>query len=206
MEYPLEKKVNGIKEITTVTIPDETIEKIISIGDGTAIWAKLVDGGFSINDKIITEMKGVICGINPYLVKWENKQPHKIQHISDDDKIPPGYERRVDLRILVDEQIVGISLAKSSFKYQLSPFLRYLRNCGLRPENVVTRLRSKQVSNVHGTFNVVVFEMSNIRENTSLKKVEPLEPACEVEQEVSQAEQTNTNAEKAPSAVPEQWT
>jgi hypothetical protein len=156
-----------------INIPDETIDEIITIGDDAAVWAKLVDSGFLINDKTIPTIEGIIYQIHPYLVRWEGKQPHKIPHVSNDEEIPDGYERRVDLKVLVDGQLIGLSLSKSSVKYQLSLYLKYLKSNGLRPELVLTRLLSKKVSNVHGTFNVVVFEMLGSAKNTTVKKVEP---------------------------------
>jgi hypothetical protein len=189
-------------DLVTVNIPKETIDEVIKIGDDVAMWSKVVDGGFSINDKIITEYDGIILGINLYCVRWENKQPHKIPNILKEEDIPEGYERRADLKILVDGQIIGISLPKSSLKYQLSPYLRYLRNCGLKPNDVVTRLKSKQVSNSYGTFNVVVFEMLGSAKNVAAKKVEPQSGP---DQGTPQVVPQSAAEQKTPSAIPSEW-
>jgi hypothetical protein len=123
MQKELIVKENRDGNLVPVSIPDETIEQIISMGNNVAMWGKLVDNGISINNKTIAEARGIIIDIHQYLVKWDNKQPHKIANVVNDEDIPEGYERRVDLKILIDDQIVGISLAKSSFKYQLAPYL-----------------------------------------------------------------------------------
>jgi hypothetical protein len=52
-------------------------------------------------------------------------------------------------------------------KFQLSPYLKYLKNQGLRPEDVITRITSKQVSNQMGTFQVAVFEVADEKEKSS---------------------------------------
>jgi len=205
MEKQLISKEEGIGELTTVNIPDEIIEEIISIGGDSVMWSKLVDGGFLINEKTIPAIEGIIFRIHPYMVRWDNKRPHKIPNIPNDEVIPEGYERRVDLKVLVDGQLLGLSLSKSSIKFQLSPYLRYLKNSGLRPEDVVTRLKSKQVSNVHGTFNVVVFEMLGTAKNITVKKVEPLEPLSGAGQETRPDVPPCTAEQEAPSAIPPEW-
>jgi hypothetical protein len=143
--------------IVVVNIPDEVIDAIVEIGDQVALWAKVTETGFLINDKIFSEISGRIINMNLHYVKWTDKKPHKIL-FELGKKLPEGYESRLDLFVEVDGQVVGISLSKSSLKYHLSPYLRNLKNIGMRPEDVISRLRVKQVTNKFGSFNVVIFD------------------------------------------------
>jgi len=158
---------NEEKNLTTVggtppAIPDENIKSIIDLSDDIAIWCKLVPGGFQFANqgKIVEELVGQVVSINPYLINFDagDRLPAKKPHVKEDTQIPEGYSRRCDIKIITGGQVVGISLAPSSMKFQLSPYLKYLKNQGLRPEDVITRITSKQVSNNMGTFQVAVFE------------------------------------------------
>ena len=97
------------------------------------------------NDKIISEMCGRIIRIILYGVKWSDKKPDKIPFDPGKD-LPEGYEPRCDLFIEVGKQVIGISLSKTSLKYHFSPYVRNLKNNGLRPEDVISRLRVKQAT------------------------------------------------------------
>jgi hypothetical protein len=161
---------------TSPAIPDESIDSVIEMSDDIAIWCKPVRGGFQFanQDKIVPELVGKLVSITPYLINFDegDRQPAKLPHVKSDLEIPEGYSRRCDIKIQAGGQVVGISLAPSSMKFQLSPYLKYLRNQGLRPEDVVTRLTSKQVSNSLGTFQVVVFEMLDGKEKPSETPIE----------------------------------
>ena len=149
-----------------VDIPDDVIEAVAAIGDQVALWVKIVETGFLLNDKVIPEISGRIINMNLHYVKWTDKKPHKIP-FDLGKELPEGYESRLDLFVEVDGQVVGISLPKSSLKYHLSPYVRNLKNNGLRPEDVISRLRVKQVTNKYGSFNVVIF-------NAVVKVAEPI--------------------------------
>jgi hypothetical protein len=144
--------------IVVVNISDDVIDFILDIGNQVALWAKPTETGFSANDKIIEEIIGRIVNIKAYLVKWIDKQPHKIP-INPGEDLPEGYEPRCDLFIDVGGQVIAISLSKSSLKFHLSPYVRNLKNKGLGPEDVITRLRVKQATNKFGSFNVVIFDL-----------------------------------------------
>lgn len=155
-------------EITTTggtppSIPDENIDAVIEMSEDITIWTKLVPGGFQFTnqDKMVPEIVGRVVSIVSLLVNFDegDRQPAKLPHVKSDLEIPPGYSRRCEVKIQSGGQVVGISLAPSSMKFQLSPYLKYLKNQGLRPEEVTTRITSKQVSNNLGTFQVAVFEM-----------------------------------------------
>ncbi len=156
-----EKNLTTVGE-TSPAVSDESIDSVIELSEDIAIWCKLVRGGFQFTnqDKIIEELAGKIVSIIPYLINFDegDRQPAKLPHVKSDLEIPEGYSRRCDVKILSGDQVVGISLAPSSMKFQLSPYLKYLRNQRLRPEDVITRVTSKQVSNNMGTFQVAVFE------------------------------------------------
>ena len=129
-----------------VKISDDVIEAVAAIGDQVALWVKIVETGFLLNDKVIPEISGRIINMNLHYVKWTDKKPDKIP-FDLGKELPEGYESRLDLFVEVDGQVVGISLPKSSLKYHLSPYVRNLKNNGLRPEDVISRLRVKQVTN-----------------------------------------------------------
>ena len=161
---------------TPPTIPDENVKAVIEMSDDLAIWCKLVRGGFQFanQDKIVEELVGQIVSIQPYLINFDagDRIPAKLPHVKSDLEIPEGYSRRCDIKIITGGQLVGISLAPSSMKHQLSPYLKYLKNQGLRPEDVVTRITIKEVSNSMGTFSVAVFEMVGGKEKPSETPIE----------------------------------
>ena len=144
-------------------IPDEKIDQVISLSDDQTIWVKLIEGGFKIvsQDKFVKFLEGKTVDVNPYLIKFENGTPTKLPNATNDLEIPEGYERRCDLKLLIGEEVFGISLPPSSAKFYLSPYLKYLKNRNLRPEDVLTRVTSKQASNKHGTWPVAVFELAD---------------------------------------------
>ena len=149
------------RENYELSIDNGTLEDVAALSDDWAMWVKLRDSGFEFvsMDKTVPELVGKIIDIRPYLVRFENGQPDKLPHCKNDLEIPEGYERRCDIKIETQGQVVGISLSKSSFIHQLSPFIKFLKNQGLRPEQVMTRLQSKQASNNLGVWNICTFEM-----------------------------------------------
>ena len=158
------------KNLTTVgetppAIPDENVKAVIDMSDDVAIWGKLVPGGiqFPNQDKIVPEIIGQLVQITPYLINFVagDRLPAKKPHVKDDIEIPEGYSRRCDIKLNAGGQVIGLSLAPSSMKFQLSPYLKHLQNQGLRPDKVLTRITSRQVSNNMGTFQVAVFEVAN---------------------------------------------
>jgi hypothetical protein len=143
-------------------IPDEKIDQIISLSDDQTIWIKVIEGGFKITsqDKFVKFLVGKIVDATPYLIKFEGGTPTKIPNVINDLEIPEGYERRCDVKLLVEDEVFGISLPPSSTKFYLSPYLKYLKNKNMRPESVLTRVISKQASNQFGTWPVAVFELA----------------------------------------------
>jgi hypothetical protein len=180
-ERKKEETMNEERNLTTVgetspAIPDENIQNVIDLSEDIAIWCKLVLGGFQFanQDKIVPELVGPMVSIQSYLINFDagDRQPAKLPHVKSDLEIPEGYSRRCDVKVLTGGQVVGISLAPSSTKFQLSPYLKYLKNQGLRPEDVVTRITSKQVSNNMGTFCVAVFEATDGEKKPSETPIE----------------------------------
>jgi hypothetical protein len=164
------------------SIPDESIHQVMKLSDDVAIWAKPVAGGFQFpsQDKIVPEIVGTIVQIQPYLINFDagDRLPAKKPHVESDLEIPEGYSRRCDIKLSAGGQVVGISLAPSSLKFQLSPYLKYLSNQRLRPEEVLTRVTSRQASNNMGTFQVAVFEVADGEpEVPEVANSEPEEPS-----------------------------
>jgi hypothetical protein len=143
-----------------IRIPEETLEEIVAMADDHILWMKATQFGFSHDEKVISEIRGIIIQAEPYLVKFEGigKPPIKKPHVLNDSDIPEGFERRCDIKIDVgDGQIIGVSLSKSSFRRGLAPYLKYLRNQGLHPHDVVTIMRTRLASNQFGQFPVIDF-------------------------------------------------
>lgn len=170
--------------LVVIRIPDERIDQIINLGEDSTFWLKVSSGGFVANDRVIPQLIGIITDIVPYFVRWEGKVPTKIP-IS--DQIPDGFEIRCDIKVLVDGQVVGISLSKSTVRYQLSPYIRSLKNSGVKPEEVFSRLRVKQATNAYGTFNVVIFECVGPAKTTGPPNQVPPAPVTEVASESSKS-------------------
>ena len=155
------------KEETSPTIPDQVYEDLIAISDDSRLWARLTDGGFKFpaQDKVVPELVGRIKVINLYTAKFPEGggAPQKRPWVKDESQLEPGWKQRADVKIHVNGQLIGLSLAPSSVKHQLSPYTRYLTNQGLRMEDVVTRITSRQVSNQMGSYNVAVFETTDTK-------------------------------------------
>ena len=81
-----------------------------------------------------------------------------LPHVKNENEIPKGFERRCDIKIDSGGTLVGLSLSKSSFKFQLCPYLKHLNNQGLRPEEVTTRIRTQMRSNNLGSWSIAVFD------------------------------------------------
>jgi hypothetical protein len=144
--------------VVTISIPDEKIEEILQTGgDSDILWVKFNPSGFVLNDRTLPELQGVILDIHPHLIRFEGKTPEKLPNTIRDEDIPEGFERRCDIKMQLHECKIGLSLPKTSF-FQLKPYVRYLTNKGLRPEEVVTRMHTQSRSNQYGTFSVIVFE------------------------------------------------
>ena len=178
----MKKENENLPQITNqnglinIEIPEETINLVASMADENAVWPKLTDGGFLLNEKVIPELKGVLAAIRPYYVKWTNKKPEKIPF--NGQEAPEGFELKCDIRLNVKGTVIGLSLAKTSIKAHLSPYLKFLKNSGLKPYEVITRIRSKAVSSSHGKFNVAIFDccgtVVDIPESTPIQEEQPI--------------------------------
>jgi hypothetical protein len=155
-----EKSIVNHKD-QSLSIPEQNVQDVLKISDDIAVWCKLDRGGngfyFPSQNKTVTELTGVIKSMTPHLVKFEENIPYKLPHEPDDLKIPDGYERRCDLKIDIGGMIVGLSLSPSSFKHQLSPYVRHLSNRGLRPDQLATTIRARMASNNMGQWPIAVF-------------------------------------------------
>ncbi len=179
-----EKEKKGKDKETGITkfeskvpsIPDDKLNAVIDLSDDQTSWVKVIEGGFKVinQDKFVKGFTGRIMDVTPYLMKFENGVPHKLPHVADDLDIPEGFERRCDVKILADDQLIGLSLAPSSTKYYLSPYLKFLKNKGLRPEQVFTKVTSKQASNDKGTWSVAAFELVGEPQGTSPETPQPV--------------------------------
>jgi hypothetical protein len=76
--------------------------------------------------------------------------------------------------------------------YQLSPYVRYLKNIGLRPDNVFTKLSVETASNAYGNFNVVIFKMVGPVDDVTVQQPKQPKPLIESEEET-------------PPIIPSEW-
>nr|BDD45664.1 hypothetical protein 12 [Desulfobacterales bacterium] len=163
-------------------IPNDKLDEVIDLSGDQTSWVKPVEGGFKLvkEDKYVKTLTGRIVDVTLYLMKFEDSGPTKMPHVKDDLQIPEGFERRCDVKLDVGGQLIGLSLAPSSAKYHLSPYLKFLRNQGLRPEDVVTTVTSRRASNDKGSWSVACFEAVS-------------DP------------QTEPGSDKSPDSIPEEW-
>ncbi len=155
-------------------IPQAKIDLVAGLSDSEKKWLKLTEGGFilSKDDKFVPEIIGVICGLNPYFIKWsdDKKSNDKIPMEHPSQEPPENYSLRCDLTIEVDGSLYGLSLAKTSTKHHLAPYISQLKKNGFAPDQVVTRIKSKSVATQAGKFNIAIFEpISKIGEQQPVK-------------------------------------
>ena len=141
-------------------IAKDKLDAIAALSETQIPQLKPVESGFRVkgSETFVKEIRGTIIDVSPYLIRFENNIAHKLPHVADDLDIPPGYDRRCDLRILVDDQVIGLSLSPTSMRHQLSPYIKYLRGKGLELHRVTSRLTSQQVSTSKATWSKVIFE------------------------------------------------
>jgi len=136
-------------------IEDEIVNEVVKVAEDTCLWVKPVTGGFALNEEVFPEIIGVLLKIDPYWVKWENNEPDKLRNINETD-VPEDYEPRCDIVILSsDGAQIGVSLAKSSYRYGFAPYVKNLKTRGFEPTEVVTRFWTRDVKNQYGVFTVV---------------------------------------------------
>jgi hypothetical protein len=163
-------------------IPEETLDKLLKTAEQNTILASVKkDGGFEVKTSWFESLTGVICEIDDYLVKWENKQPHKLPYIPDELDWPVDYRPGADVTVFTSERVkIKFSLSKTSFQYELCDYVKFLDTQGLKPTDVVTKFTTRQVDGVFGTYTVVVPELvdqSNVEEVVDLSAPQPVEEA-----------------------------
>ena len=146
-------------------IAGDVLDTIMEEAEDYRIYAKTQPGGFLLNDETHPVIAGVITGIDPYYVKWVDNVPDKL-HVPAGQDPPEDYEPRCDVHVLTPEGIeIGISLAKSSYRYHFAPYIKGLRGMGFQPTDVVTKFTCKEVAGQFGTFVVVQSTMVGKKDN-----------------------------------------
>jgi hypothetical protein len=158
----VEKKKNNIDK-KALTIPNINLNQCEGLADDITLWAKFDKAAAGIviesQGKTLPNLRGRLVFIEPYLGKWTDGVLEKLPHVENKNEIPKGFERRCDIKIDSGGTLVGLSLAKSSFEFQLCPYLKHLKNQGLRPEEVTTRIRTRMASNSQGKWPIAVFDI-----------------------------------------------
>lgn len=138
-------------------IPQETLDKLLKTAEQNTILASVKkDGGFEVKGAWFRELVGVICSIDPYLIRWEGKEPSKLPYLEDELDWPEGYKPGANITILTTERLkIQLSLSKSSFQYELCDYVKFLNGRSLKPTEVITRFTTKEVHGQFGTYIVV---------------------------------------------------
>ena len=139
-------------------IPKETLDKLLKTAEQNTLLATVKkDGGFEVKKSYFESLTGVITKIEPWLVKWERREPDKIPYIPDELDWPEGYKPSADVTILTAESIrIKFSLSKVSFQYELCDYIKFLDLRGLKPHQVVTKFTTQQVYGQLGEYAKVV--------------------------------------------------
>lgn len=186
------------QQVVEFKLDDEVLSQIVELADGT-LWVKVTQLGFVWGDKVAAELVGVIADIRLHCIRWEGQIPTKIPFTNTP---PEGFKARVDLKIMVSGQMVGLSLPPSTVSKQLAPFLTYLKNQNFRPDQVITRLQTRQASNAYGSFTVVVFEcLGPINGQTAASAVEK-SPAANTPPSVQNGQVVDAHFKAADSGNP----
>jgi hypothetical protein len=162
MSNEIEKKKNN-KDKKALTIPDINLNQCTSLADGITLYAKLDKAAAGIviesQGKTLADLKGRLVFIEPHLGKWTDGVLEKLPYVEKKLDMPKGFKPRCDIKIDSGGTLIGLSLAESSFVYQLCPYLKYLENQGFRPEQVITRIRTQMRSNDLGSWPIAVFDI-----------------------------------------------
>lgn len=186
-----EELLPSIYEEKLPEIPEETLDRLLKTAEQNTILASVKkDGGFEVKNAWFEALTGVIVSIDDYLIKWENREPHKIVYIPDELDWPEGYKPGADVTILTTERKrVKFALSKSSFQYELCDYVEFLNTRGLKPHEVVTKFTTRQVDGQYGTYTVVVPQLlpqseSEIVDMSAPQKVENVVPFPEADDDV----------------------
>ena len=135
-------------------IPEETLEKLLRTAEQNILLASVQkDGGFEVKNASFEALTGVMIAIEPYLVRWERKEPHRIPYKEDELDWPEDYKPGCDVTIVNPERIrIKFSLSKSSFQYELCDYIKFLDSQGLKSHEVETRFTTRQVHGQFGTY------------------------------------------------------
>jgi hypothetical protein len=164
-------------------IPQETLDRLLKTSEQNTILASVKkDGGFEAKNSWFESLTGVIVSIDPYLVKWERKEPHKLPYIEDELDWPQDYKPGCDLTIFTSERVrIKFSLSKSSFQYELCDYIKFLDLRGLKPHQVLTKFTTRQVHGQFGEYTVVVPHLVSENESDGVVDLSAPQPVEEPE-------------------------
>jgi hypothetical protein len=139
--------------ITTIPgIANAVLDSIEAMSEDSVMWVKPTAQGFMLGEETYESIDGVITDIDFYYCRWSNNQIDKIHDVLPGNE-PEGYSPRADVLVFTsDGEEVGISLATSSFKFSLAPYLKNLKRMGLAPTQAVTKFTTKEVKGRMGTY------------------------------------------------------
>ncbi len=121
----------------------------------------LPDGGFRTpSGRTVDNFNGQLVSVDPYLTRFvDGKLVDRQPNVRDDKDIPTGYERRVDLIFLCDNQHWRIRLSKGSIRY-LKNYFRQLSEQGLNPGDVITQFGTETKSGQFGSYSLVMMTLA----------------------------------------------
>jgi hypothetical protein len=145
---------NTINEMSVAVpgISNAVLDSIEAMTEDSVMWVKATAQGFTLGEETSESIDGVITDIDFYYCRWENSQIDKLHDVLPGNE-PEGYSPRADLLVFTnDGEEVGISLATSSFKFSLAPYLKNLKRMGIAPTEAITRFTTKEVRGKHGVY------------------------------------------------------
>jgi hypothetical protein len=142
--------------------PEEKLDRYQRIAEDNVKLATIGDpksgGGFIIKDAWHRELLGVIYKSEEFLGKWNGKELDRIPYVENELDWPEGYEPRAEILVwLQDRTKVKIRLSKTSFLYEFCEYTTKLKKAGLKPNEVLTRIATREAEGAFGKYVVVVF-------------------------------------------------
>ena len=101
-----EKKDEIIQSNNDLIVNDEAIEDLIDLADDVPSQIRISDNGFKVNEKVLPRLRGILFNPQPYLIKFNGAgtRPERLPYERDREKIPDGFERRCDVKMLISDQ------------------------------------------------------------------------------------------------------
>lgn len=153
---PVKKDLN---EVSTISIPEDTIDQIISLGKGQMIFVKNTTEGFLLDETLCPKLVGRIEKVSYEAVKFTDGKVDTIDN-PDEDSLPQGFKLRARIRFATpDNKVLELKASEWTLKYRLSRYFDFLRRQGLNPGEVVTEVTITRQESKMGIFPALKFDI-----------------------------------------------